>query len=129
MQELRSTCRLGVHPVNPERCNSNLVPGSPALLSLIEEQKPYVRRRPTQFVILISVALFCLTTLLMEQETAVVCGGRKHLGDRQSVLWVHVWSRLSRNIITRRGHQTSALWFTAVTVQVCLDVLKLRHRK
>lgn len=75
-QELPSTCRLGLHPVNLQWCNSNLTSLS-ALLVVMEQQRPYVRRRPTQSVILISLAPSCLTTLLMEQETAAVCGCEK----------------------------------------------------
>lgn len=106
---------LGVHSVSLQQCNSNL--GHPDLsvpIMVIEEQKLYVRRRSTQSVILISLPPFCFATLLMEQETAVVCGVKKQL--RQSGLWVRFRSTLSRNIITRRGQQTSAPWFTATTI-------------
>lgn len=111
MQELPSACRLRVHPVSLQQCNSNLCPPDLSVpIMVIEEQKPYVRRRSTQSVIVISLAPFCLTTLLMEQETAVVCGVKKQLSDRQSGLWVQFRSMLSRNIISRGGQQTSVPW-------------------
>lgn len=79
--------RSEVHRISARRCNSKPPPDPSRLLTAIGEQEPHARRRPTRSVILISLALFCRAALLMEQETAVVCGVRKQLGDRQSVLW------------------------------------------
>lgn len=125
MQDLPSTCRLGIHPVNLQWCNSNLVPDLSALLS--DQETEAICEATTH-----SICYSNITRSLLPHNTADGAGNRCglwQLSDRQSVLWVHLRSTLSRSITTRRGEQTSALWLTTRTIQHVYECVRMYWNK
>lgn len=79
-----------------------------ALLKVIEVRKPCARHRSARVVILNAVARFCLATLLMEQETAVVCNVRRQFRNKRSDLRGH--SRSTREQLFLHSGSKRRVW-------------------